>query len=72
MSTKEVDEQMINVKSKNNSYFVEWIPNNIKLAVCDIPPKGLKMAFTFIGSSVLRNNSLRCSEEKLSFISILV
>ena len=51
MSTKEVDEQMLNVKSKNNSYFVEWIPNNIKSAVCDIPPKGLKMAVTFIGIS---------------------
>ena len=51
ISTKEVDEQMLNVKSKNNSYFVEWIPNNIKSAVCDIPPKGLKMAVTFIGNS---------------------
>ncbi|KAF3453220.1 hypothetical protein FNV43_RR03659 [Rhamnella rubrinervis] len=28
MSTKEVDEQMINVQNKNSSYFVEWIPNN--------------------------------------------
>jgi tubulin beta len=35
---------MLNLKSKNNSYFVEWIPNNIKSAVCDIPSKGLKMA----------------------------
>ena len=43
--------EMLNVKSKNNSYFVEWIPNNIKSAVCDIPPKGLKMAVTFIGNS---------------------
>ena len=51
MSTKEVDEQMLNVKSKNNSYFVEWIPNNIKSSVCDIPPKGLKMAVTFVGNS---------------------
>merc|ERR1711990_607266 len=41
MSMKEVDEQMQN---KNSSYFVEWIPNNVKTAVCDIPPKGLKMA----------------------------
>merc|ERR1711907_327414 len=29
MSTKEVDEQMLNVQNKNSSYFVEWIPNNI-------------------------------------------
>merc|ERR1712167_451663 len=42
MSTKEVDEQMLNVQNKNSSYFVEWIPNNIKSSVCDIPPKGLK------------------------------
>merc|ERR1712160_36606 len=39
MSTKEVDEQMLNVQNKNSSYFVEWIPNNIKSSVCDIPPK---------------------------------
>uniref|UniRef100_A0A3B5M384 Tubulin beta chain n=1 Tax=Xiphophorus couchianus TaxID=32473 RepID=A0A3B5M384_9TELE len=36
---------------KNSSYFVEWIPNNVKTAVCDIPPRGLKMAVTFIGNS---------------------
>merc|ERR1712196_157473 len=51
MSTKEVDGQMLNVQNKNSSYFVEWIPNNIKSAVCDIPPKGLKMAVTFLGNS---------------------
>ena len=48
---KEVDEQMLNIQNKNSSYFVEWIPNNIKTAVCDIPPRGLKMASTFIGNS---------------------
>ena len=30
---------------------MEWIPNNMKTAVCDIPPCGLKMASTFIGNS---------------------
>merc|ERR1712113_702760 len=35
MSTKEVDEQMGNIKS----------------SVCDIPPKGLKMAVAFLGNS---------------------
>ena len=51
MSMKEVDEQMLNILNKNSSYFVEWIPNNIKTSVCDIPPKGLKMSSTFIGNS---------------------
>ena len=32
-------------------YFVEWIPNNVKTAVCDIPPRGLKMSSTFVGNS---------------------
>ena len=40
MSTKEVDEQMLNVQNKNSSYFVEWIPNNCKNSICDIPPRG--------------------------------
>merc|ERR1712142_1314408 len=51
MSTKEVDSQMVNVQNKNSSYFVEWIPNNIKSSVCDVAPKNLKMAVTFLGNS---------------------
>ena len=51
MSMKEVDDQMLQVQNKNSSYFVEWIPNNVKTAVCDIPPKDLKMSATFIGNS---------------------
>uniref|UniRef100_A0A0R3RIY0 Tubulin beta chain n=1 Tax=Elaeophora elaphi TaxID=1147741 RepID=A0A0R3RIY0_9BILA len=51
MSMREVDNQMFSVQDKNSSYFVEWIPNNVKTAVCDIPPRGLKMSATFIGNS---------------------
>merc|ERR1712094_34021 len=50
MSSKEVDEQMLNVQNKNSSYFIEWIPNNMKCGICDIPPKGLKMAVCFVGN----------------------
>jgi tubulin beta len=48
---KEVDEQMLNMQNKSSSYLVEWIPNNIKASMCDIPPKGLKMAVAFTGNS---------------------
>lgn len=34
------------IQNKNSSFFVEWIPNNIKSSVCDIPPKGIKMSAT--------------------------
>ncbi|XP_026820238.1 tubulin beta chain-like isoform X2 [Rhopalosiphum maidis] len=50
-SMKEVDEQMLNVQTKNSSNFVEWIPNNTKTAVCDIPPRGFKMSGTFVGNT---------------------
>jgi tubulin beta len=51
VSMKEVEEQMQNVQSKNSAYFVEWIPNNVLTAQCDIPPRGIKMAVTFLGNS---------------------
>merc|ERR1712038_169776 len=51
LTVPELTQQMLNVQNKNSSYFVEWIPNNVKTAVCDIPPRGLKMAATFIGNS---------------------
>merc|ERR1711933_583702 len=51
VAMKEVDEQLQAMQTKNAPYFVEWIPNNVKTAVCDIPPKGLTMSCTFIGNS---------------------
>ena len=51
MSTREVDEQMLSMQQKNSHHFVDWIPHNVKVAVCDIPPRGLKMAATFIGNN---------------------
>lgn len=67
MSTKEVDEQMLNVQNKNSSYFVEWIPNNVKSAICDIPhPTGLKMASTFIGNSTSIQEMFRHVSEQFT------
>ncbi|KAF9675420.1 hypothetical protein SADUNF_Sadunf09G0030500 [Salix dunnii] len=66
MSTKEVDEQMLNVQNKNSSYFVEWIPNNVKSTVCDIPPTGLQMASTFIGNSTSIQEMFRRVSEQFT------
>ncbi|KAI8549495.1 hypothetical protein RHMOL_Rhmol06G0029100 [Rhododendron molle] len=66
MSTKEVDEQMNNVQNKNSSYFVEWIPNNVKSSVCDIPPTGLKMASTFVGNSTSIQEMFRRVSEQFT------
>ena len=53
MFTKEVDEQKLNVQNKDSSHLVEWILNNIKFAVCDMPLNGLKMAVAFLGNSTV-------------------
>ncbi|PPD81009.1 hypothetical protein GOBAR_DD22058 [Gossypium barbadense] len=66
MSTKEVDEQILNVQNKNSSYFVEWIPNNVKSSVCDIPPEGVSMASTFIGNSTSIQEMFRRVSEQFT------
>nr|TKS11262.1 tubulin beta [Populus alba] len=66
MSTKEVDEQIINVQNKNSSYFVEWIPNNVKSSVCDILPKELSMASTFVGNSTSIQEMFRRVSEQFT------
>lgn len=64
MSMKEVEEQMLNIQNKNSAYFVEWIPCNVKTAVCDIPPVGLKMSATFIrNSTAIQELFKRISEQ---------
>lgn len=51
VSMREIEEQMQTVQAKNSAYFVEWIPNNVQAANCDVAPNGLKMSVTFIGNS---------------------
>ena len=48
---QEVKEQMLSIKSKNNSYFVEWIPDNVQTTVFDIPPRALTISATLLGNS---------------------
>jgi len=51
IATREVDSQMNAIQSKYSNQFVEWIPNNIKVSVCDIPHKGCSKSATFIANS---------------------
>ncbi|XP_035518278.1 tubulin beta chain isoform X2 [Morone saxatilis] len=68
MSTKEVDEQMLAMQQKNSNYFVDWIPHNVKVSVCDIPPRGLKMAATFIGNNTAIQEIFRRVGEQFSLM----
>ncbi|XP_058789977.1 tubulin beta chain-like [Phymastichus coffea] len=53
ISMREIDDEMLNVQNKNSPYFVDWIPNNVKTALCDIPPTGLDISGTFLGNSTV-------------------
>ncbi|KAK5644342.1 hypothetical protein RI129_005642 [Pyrocoelia pectoralis] len=66
MSTREVDEQMLNIQNRNSTFFVEWIPNNVKTAICDIPPRGLKMSATFIGNTTAIHEMFKRLSEQFS------
>jgi tubulin beta len=51
VSTQEVDDQMLKMRDKHSPFFVEWIPNNIKSSVCNVPAVGIDMSATFIANS---------------------
>ncbi|CAI6085636.1 unnamed protein product [Clonostachys chloroleuca] len=51
LGMKDVEDQMFKMQSKNSSYFVEWIPNNIQTALCAVPPPKLKMSATFVANT---------------------
>jgi len=59
ISTKEVEEQMLQIQNKNSAYFVEWIPQNIKCSVCNVPPISSPASATFIGNSTCINELFR-------------
>ncbi|OVA03676.1 Tubulin [Macleaya cordata] len=44
----------------------KWIPNNVKSSVCDIPPRGLSMASTFIGNSTSIQEMFRRVSEQFT------
>ena len=38
LSMREIDHQLNLMQTKESASFVEWIPNNVKTAACDVPP----------------------------------
>ncbi|KAJ8936503.1 hypothetical protein NQ314_012367 [Rhamnusium bicolor] len=51
VSMKDVDQTMHQIQNTNSSYFVEWIPNNVKTAVCNIPSPDSPISATFIANT---------------------
>jgi len=51
MSTQEVDENIEKRQSANSDDFVEWIPNNMKTSVVEVPPKDAALSCTFVANT---------------------
>merc|ERR1719373_640916 len=51
VSTEQVDQQMNILQEKDVIPFVEWIPNNIKSGVCNVPPTDHDICTTVVGNS---------------------
>eukprot|EP01026_Neomeris_dumetosa_P063885 TRINITY_DN6067_c0_g1_i11.p1 TRINITY_DN6067_c0_g1~~TRINITY_DN6067_c0_g1_i11.p1 ORF type:complete len:682 (-),score=99.49 TRINITY_DN6067_c0_g1_i11:632-2542(-) len=53
VSTRDVEEEMLKIQNKFSSYFVDWIPNNIKSSVCEVTPKvpPTDMSATFLSNN---------------------
>ena len=68
VSTKDVEDEMLKVQNKNSAYFVEWIPNNIKSSVCNVPAKNpsTPISATFIGNTTAIQDVFRRIAEQFS------
>ncbi|KAJ1919736.1 structural constituent of cytoskeleton [Mycoemilia scoparia] len=51
ISLKLAERTINDYHTKNNAYFVEWIPNSVQISQCDVPPVGMDLASTFIGNN---------------------
>jgi len=51
MSTQEVDENIEKRQSANSDDFVEWIPNNMKTSVVEVPPTDAEQSCTFVANT---------------------
>lgn len=51
VSVKEVDDCILAAYRKNRDLFVEWIPNNFQMSVCNSPAPGVPTSATFIANT---------------------
>jgi len=51
MQTQEVDECINKRQEKNGDDFVEWIPNNMKTSIVEVPPKDYASSCTFVANT---------------------
>ncbi|KAI5120202.1 hypothetical protein M0805_006308 [Coniferiporia weirii] len=51
ISSKEAESAVSLIQTKNSNLFVDWIPDNISMALCSVPPVGQKKSATCLANS---------------------
>lgn len=59
LSTKEIEKSMYDVQARNKELFCNWILNNIKSAICDVPSSGLSSSVTFLANTTAINKTFK-------------
>ena len=65
---RDVENEMVNLKEKNGSGFIEWIPNNVLTSLCNIAPPNLKMSATFIGNTTSIQELFKRTHDQFSLM----
>ncbi|GBE88546.1 Tubulin beta-2 chain [Sparassis crispa] len=51
LSSREVEYSVLELQRKNSSQFVEWIPDNVSVSLCSVPPVGQQQSATCLANS---------------------
>ncbi|KAL1949689.1 hypothetical protein VTO73DRAFT_8570 [Trametes versicolor] len=51
VASEEAEQAVYDLQRKNNAQFVEWIPDNISVSLCSVPPVGQKQSATCLANS---------------------
>jgi tubulin beta len=52
ISSREAEHAVHQLQMKNSSSFCEWIPDNISVTLCGVPPVGLRQAAVCLANTV--------------------
>ncbi|MCA9507341.1 MAG: hypothetical protein KC505_02840, partial [Myxococcales bacterium] len=68
LSMKEIFKNLNDLKNKKSSYFVDYIPNNISLGVCDVPEKSCSTSATFLSNSTAVISIFKMHLKKFTYL----
>ena len=52
MASQEIELAVQELQTKNSSVFVDWIPDNVSITLCSVPPVGLRQAGVCLSNTV--------------------